>query len=86
MASGMCYRGVGAATPDEYDASARATIRAGTRLEYKERNGLRRVGYYDRARRLFTGLDRAELRITTHFTVTERYVLGLQDSTYRQGR
>lgn len=76
-------RGVGAATPEEYDASARATIRTGTRVEYRERNGVPRVGYYDRTRGLFTGLDRSERRITTHYVATERYVRGLRESTYR---
>lgn len=74
-------RNAGAATPDEYDASARKTIKQGTRLEYKERNGVPRVGYYDRANGLFTALDRNELRITTHYRATEQYVRGLRDST-----
>ncbi len=68
---------VGASTPEEYDASARTTIRNGIRFEYRERNGVQRVGYYDKPRGLFTALDRSERRITTHCAVTEHYIRGL---------
>jgi hypothetical protein len=74
---------VGAVTEQEYDDSARRTIREGLRFEYRERNGVPRVGYYDRARGHFTGLDEHEQRITTHFAAGERYVRGLRGSTYR---
>jgi hypothetical protein len=74
---------VGASTPAEYDASARATIKRGVRPTYRERNGVPRVGYYDRATGLFTSLDRHELRITSHFAASEQYVRGLRDSTYK---
>jgi hypothetical protein len=76
-------RGVGANTEQEYDESARRTIREGVRFEYRERNGAPRVGYYDRVRGHFTGLDRQERRIATHFAVGEPYVRGLRNSTYR---
>src|SRR5688572_27301846 len=76
-------RSVGAATEQEYDESARQTIRDGVRFDYRERNGVPRFGYYDRARGHFTGLEKDERRITTHFAAGERYVRGLRDSTYR---
>ena len=71
------------ASPAEYDASARETIKRGIRLEYKERNGVPRVGYYDKLTGLFTALDRNEERITAHCAASEQYVRGLRDSTYK---
>jgi len=76
-------RGVGAASEEEYDESARETIRRGARFEYRERNGVLRVGYYDRVGGLFTGMERDERRITTHYAAGEAYVRRLRDSTYR---
>lgn len=76
-------RGVGAVDEREYDESARRTIREGVRFEFRERNGVQRVGYYDRARGTFTGLTMNERRITTHFAASAAYVRGLKDSTYR---
>ena len=76
-------REVGAASPEEYDASARRTIRRGLRFEYRERYGVPRVGYYDKAAGLLTALTRSERRITSHFRATEHYVRGLAGSTYK---
>lgn len=76
-------RSVGAANEYEYDQSARRTILEGVRFEYRERNGVSRVGYYDRVRGLFTGVENDEGRITTHFAASEAYVRRLRDSTYR---
>src|SRR2546423_1150457 len=71
-------RGVGAASEREYDESARETIRRGVRFEYRERNGVLRVGYYDRMRGFFTGMESDESRITTHYAAGEAYVRRLR--------
>lgn len=74
---------LGVATEQEYDESARETIRRGIRFEYRERNGLPRVGYFDRERGRLTALEIDENRITTHCAASEVYVRRLRDSTYR---
>ena len=75
-------RGVGAWSEQEYDESARRTIQDGRRFEYRERNGVERVGYYDMRRGLLTCLQRDERRITSHFAASEAYARRLRDSTY----
>ena len=74
---------LGVATEQEYDESARETIRRGIRFEYRERNGLPRVGYFDRGRGRLTALEIDESRITTHCAASEVYVRRLRDSTYK---
>ena len=74
---------VGAASMEEYDISARETIRRGARFTYKERNGVPRVGYYDESRGLFTGLNQSERQITTRYPATEREVRGWREFTFR---
>ena len=71
------------ATEQEYDDSARETIRGGTRFEYRERNGIPRVGYFDRVRGRLTALEIDEGRSTTHCSASEAYVRRLRDSTYK---
>jgi hypothetical protein len=74
---------LGVATEQENDESARETIRQGIRFEYQERNGISRVGYFDRVRGRLTALERDESRITTHCAASEVYVRRLRSSTYR---
>jgi hypothetical protein len=78
---------VGVQRLEEYDASARETIRRGRRFEYREpRSGALRVGYFDPETGLFTALDAQESHILTHFRPREgeAYVRQrLPDSTYR---
>jgi hypothetical protein len=69
-------REVGAATPEEYDASARATIRSDARCVYRERNGVPRIGYYHRA------AHRAGPVRAAYHDASERYVTGLRESAY----
>ena len=55
-------------TREDYDRSARATIRAGRRFTYTDRSsGETRVGYYDARTRRFTALSPDERRLITHF-------------------
>lgn len=76
---------LGRLTEDDYDASARATIRAGKRFTYTDSGtGKQRVGYYDLRSERFTALNEAETRILTHFRCPERYVRTLPESAYRR--
>lgn len=74
---------LGLVSESEYDASGRATMRAGMRFTYEDPgSGGRRVGYFDRRSGLFTALTGDETIILTHFLVDEAYVRNLPDSTY----
>jgi hypothetical protein len=74
---------LGLSTAEAYDASARATIRAGRRFTFRRaRTGDPRVGYYHLATRRLTVLDGPESRVITHFRCRERYVRRLDGSTY----
>lgn len=77
-------RELGISTVQEYDDSARETIRVGTYFEYRDlQTDDWRVGYYDRATRRFTALNADETLILTHFRCPERYVArSLRGSTY----
>jgi pyocin large subunit-like protein len=73
------------ATAAAYDASARDTIRTGRAFRYVDRESrARRRGFYDPAQNRFTAVTEDGRRITTHFRPDsgERYVRGLQASTY----
>jgi pyocin large subunit-like protein len=73
------------ATAAAYDASARETIRIGRAFRYVDRESrARRRGFYDPQLNRFTGVTDDGRRITTHFRPDsgERYVRGLQASTY----
>jgi len=77
-------RGVGAATEQEYDESARETIRRGARFTYRERSSrVRRVGYFERATGRFTVMNEYETRIRSHFLTSERQLRTLPESDYR---
>ncbi len=75
---------LGVGTVEEYDGSARPTIRAGRRFQYTDRqSGESRVGYYDARRRRFTALSPDERRLITHFRPDDpRDPRRLPDSTY----
>jgi len=75
---------VGAATPRDYDVSARETIRRGERFTYTDRrSGLPRVGYFEPATGRFTGLTDGETVLITHFAADDHYVRNvLTSSTY----
>jgi hypothetical protein len=71
----------------DYDASARATIRGGTRFTYNDpRTGRPRIGYFDPTTGLFTALRGNGAFILTHFRPDdgEAYPLSLPNSTYRR--
>jgi hypothetical protein len=71
------------ATEQEYDESARETIRRGVRLTYRDRStGARRVGYFERETGRFTALNEHETRIRSHFLTGERQVRALPESDY----
>jgi hypothetical protein len=75
---------VQAASIDEYDNSVFETIRLGRRFEYCVKTTLApRVGYFHRASGRFVGLRTDERVVYTHYVVTEAYVRGLPNSTYR---
>jgi pyocin large subunit-like protein len=79
------YWDVNARTIQEYDASARATIRDGTRFTYEDpKTGRPRIGYYDPETGLLTALRGDGSEILTHFAPDdgEDYVRGLPHSTY----
>jgi hypothetical protein len=70
-------------TVEEYDASARETIRLGVRVSYMDLDsGEDRVGYFDPDRGRFTGLSADERFIVTHFRATARYVRRLLNVDY----
>lgn len=71
-------------TVDEYDASARATLRAGRRFTYIDRrSGEPRVGYYQPSPRRFTALTEDMQTILTHFRPEDPdYPRKLLRSTY----
>jgi pyocin large subunit-like protein len=74
-----------ARTVQEYDASARATIRDGTRFTYDDPKTSRlRIGYYDPETGLLTALLGDGSEILTHFAPDdgEDYVRDLPHSTY----
>jgi hypothetical protein len=74
---------LGIQTEDDYDASARETIRNGVRLLYTDReSGEDRVGYFVPERRRFTALSDDEAIITSHFRASENYVRHLPDVIY----
>jgi pyocin large subunit-like protein len=73
-------------TAEAYDSSARETIRVGRQFTYVDRESrARRMGFYDPPSNRFTAVTSDGRRITTHFypDTRERYVRGLQQSTYR---
>src|SRR5262249_52676566 len=70
-------------TVDDYDASARETIRDGLRFTYSESDPSEdRVGYFDSNRRRLTALSGDETVIVNHFRATENYVRHLENSDY----
>lgn len=72
-------------TVEEYDRSARATVRAGKRFTYRDTTTReRRVGYFDDRNDRLTALDEEETRILTHFRCPDRYVRELPASDYRR--
>jgi hypothetical protein len=74
------------ATPQDYDASARETVRIGKSFRYVDRTtNARRQGYYDPPTNRFTAVTSDGRRIATHFKPDngERYVRSLPQSTYR---
>jgi hypothetical protein len=76
---------LGQRTEDEYEASARATIRVGQRFTYEDSGtGRPRVGYYHVRTERFTALNERETRLLTHFRCPERYVRLLPSSGYRR--
>lgn len=73
------------ATVEDYDRSARATVRAGKRFTYRDTaTSDQRVGYYDERHERLTVLDERETAIVTHFHCPERYVRQLSMSDYRR--
>jgi hypothetical protein len=73
-------------TAEAYDSSARETIRVGRQFTYVDRESrARQMGFYDPPSNRFTAVTSDGRRITTHFypDTGERYVRGLQQSTYR---
>lgn len=72
------------ATAADYDRSARATIRAGQRFTYTDRDSRQpRVGYYDARTRRFTALTSNERRLLSHYRTDDTsYPRRLPDSTY----
>ena len=75
---------LGVAAEQEYDESARETIRRGVRYTYRDRStGSRRVGYFERVTGRFTALTERETRIRSHFRTSERQVRALPESDYR---
>jgi hypothetical protein len=75
----------GRQTVEQYDKSARKTIRLGIRFTYRDPDyGAPRVGYFTPGNGRFTVLNRSETRIITHFIPDdgEEYVRGLPESTY----
>jgi hypothetical protein len=75
---------LGVATEQEYDESARETIRQGVRFTYRDRSTrVKRVGYFERATGRFTVLNERETRIRSHFLTSERQVRALPESDYR---
>jgi hypothetical protein len=55
---------LGVATEQEYDESARETIRRGVRFTYRDRSaGVMRVGYFEQASGRFTALNQHETQI-----------------------
>lgn len=74
---------VGAATVEDYDASARRTIERGVRLTHRDPTfGRLSVGYFDEQTNLFTVLNANETQIVSHFRTSARYVRRLPGSTY----
>ena len=72
-------------TVEEYDRSARATIRAGKRFIYRDTTtSEQRVGYFDGRYERLTVVDDREATIVTHFHCPERYVRNLSTSDYRR--
>jgi hypothetical protein len=79
---------VGAENVEDYEASAVETTRVGRRFTYVDRStGKPHVGYFNLATGKFTGLDRTERRIYTHFVPSdgEEYVRRLRQSDYDHG-
>lgn len=76
---------LGAVTVDDYDESARETIRAGRRFTYRDRTtGKDRVGYYHASTERFTAMTDDEAVIMTHFVCLEIYVCDLPGSSYQR--
>jgi hypothetical protein len=71
-------------TVEEYDASARETIRVGRYFEYRDlRSNGPRVGYYDPQTGRFTALSYDESTLLSHYRCAEHYVAeSLVGSTY----
>jgi hypothetical protein len=68
---------------DQYDTSARETIRVGTRFTYKDRaTNEWRVGYFDPATGRFTAVSENGATILTHFPTSEAKVRGFPQSDY----
>ena len=76
---------LGRETIEEYDRSARATIRAGKRFTYQDTaTREQRIGYFDEQYERLTVLDEGEVTLVTHFHCPERYVRRLPASDYRR--
>jgi hypothetical protein len=74
---------LGVRSVDDYDKSARDTIRSGARFTYMDRSTrLPRVGRYDPTRQHLTILTDDESAIVNHFAAPEHYVRNLPASTY----
>lgn len=68
---------------DQYEESARETMRIGQRFTYRDLGtNAPRVGYYAVESGRFTALRADESIITSHFIARERYVRELLESTY----
>jgi hypothetical protein len=75
-------RELGCSTPEEYDASAQATLDHGTYFEYFDDTAQEtRTGCYDRFTERLTILD-IDDQIVSHFRCPDWYVGGLPDSSY----
>jgi hypothetical protein len=72
---------LGIRTEQDYDLSARATIRVGTRLLYTLKSE-DRVGYFWQTSRRFTALSDDEQLLLSHFRATENYVRHLSNLIY----
>jgi hypothetical protein len=75
---------LGIYSEQEYDRSARETVRVGTPFTFQQ-EGKHRVGYYDRTTNRLTVLNEDETRILSHFPPGrgEQYVLDRPGSTYQ---
>lgn len=71
----------------DYDGSARGTIRAGTRFTFQSRDtGEGRVGYFDERHDRLTAPNEDETVIITHMACTEAYCRRQLKSDYVRRR